>query len=212
MPPDPFARPPLSCYVQQSMPTAPDDPPLNPYEAPQTIESQLPRAEDQASKLPSRMVVIPTSTQRWMYAARLLYGLAFFVPFQPWHAWNSAGDNVHWFPFLGLLYFAMGIFMCWHPLGIPWGANICLLLSQRNLYRGNIERGAFYATLGMILAISFFLLWWWWGEPGFERQRVTLNAPYFCWLAAMILQLIAAVDLGWFHKNRADELSVHEHA
>ena len=56
--------------------------------------------------------------------------------------------------------------------------------------------------LGFVIRFSGF------GDS--DILRMTLNPPYLVWLAAMLLQWIAAVDMWQFKKNRKNESNVYE--
>lgn len=169
----------------------------NPYAAPQTRELVLPvaleRVELQATR---REEVLPRSTQRWLNAALTVYGLAFVVPI------FESGEN--WTPFVGFYFFFVGAVMCWHPMLIAWWANVFFLLSRRNLHRGRSERACVYAGIGVLVAATFLVF------GVIESQFIRMNPPYFCWLTAMILQWIAAVDMRQFNRDRVGEMLVDE--
>ncbi len=190
------------------MPTPSNDTPINPYEAPQARNEDTQIAEEQIAEIKTTDAVIPASTQRWMNAAMTCYIISFIVPYAPWkHGWEL---GEYWTPFVGAMMFLWGLVFCWNPFLFPWWANVFVFLSQRNLRRGNSTRGIIYAALSVIFAISFFVIFWWdghgrTGDSWIEHGGGNCSAPYFFWLAAMLLQWIAAVDMWQYNLQRKKE-------
>lgn len=171
----------------------------NPYAAPQTRELALPLALEQTELRTTRTdEVLTRSTQRWLNAALAFYAIAFAVPL--FESWNR------WMPFMGIFFFVMGAVMCWHPFMFSWWANVFFVLSRRNLYRGRSQRACVYAGIGVLAAASFMMLGCF--SSGSDRFLfyLSFNPPYLCWLAAMILQWIAAVDMWQYNRNQQKEM------
>jgi hypothetical protein len=167
----------------------------NPYAAPQTRELVLPQELERAERrTTSTEEILPRTTQRWLNAALIVYWLAFVVPLV--RSWDS------WMPFIGTFFFIMGALMCWHPFMFAWWANVFFVLSRRNLYRGRSQRACVYAGIGVLAAASFMVLGML--SSGSDRFifHLSMNPPYLCWLAAMILQWIAAVDMRQFNREQ----------
>lgn len=168
----------------------------NPYAAPQTRDMLLPLALERAElRLTQTDEILPRSTQRWMNAALAVYGLSFVVPLIA--SWDS------WMPFMGIFFFFMAALMCWHPLMWCWWANVFFYLSRRNLKRGRSQRACVYAGLGVLAAVSLFVVGFVIRFGGFgdsDILRMTINPPYLFWVAAMLLQWIAAVDMRQFNR------------
>lgn len=175
----------------------------NPYAAPQTREMTLPLAIERAELQPTRPdQVLPRSTQRWLHAALMVYVAAFMVPM-----WKSSND---WMPFAGTFFFFVGAMSCWHPLMFSWWANVFFVLARRNMKRGRSQRACVYAGLGVLAAASFPLIGVLDSNPNWFLG-LTLNGPYLCWLAAMIVQWIAAVDLWQYYRNPNVVIHMREH-
>lgn len=166
----------------------------NPYAAPQTRDLVLPAALASEKLQATRTSeVIPDSTRRWLMAALISYVIAFVVP--------SFGWFDRWLPFGGVYLFVAGAVYCWYPLMFPWWANVFFFLSRRNIQRGRSQRAWVYAGTGVLAAASFMVG----GAFDHDFNRMILNPPYLCWLAAMILQWVAAVDMRQFNKSFKDE-------
>lgn len=178
----------------------------NPYAAPQTCEWILPLAIERTElRTTPTDEIMPRSTQRWMNAALAVYGLAFVVPL------ITEVDRL--IPFMGIFFFFMAALMCWHPLMWCWWANVFFYLSRRNLQRGRSQRACVYAGVGVLAAASLFFMGFVIRFSGFgdsDILRMTLNPPYFFWVAAMILQWIAAVDMRQYNQNRRGEVFARE--
>lgn len=163
----------------------------NPYAAPQTRDMVLPLALEQAElRATPTDEIMPRSTQRWMNIALAVYGLAFVIPLV------ISADR--WIPFIGIFFFFMGALMCWHPFMWCWWANVFFYLSRRNIQRGRSQRACVYAGIGVLAAASFVVLGYFGNDN--DLTRLAANPPYLCWLAAMIVQWIAAVDMRGFNK------------
>jgi hypothetical protein len=167
----------------------------NPYAAPQTRDMVLPLALERAElRLTRTDEVLPRSTQRWLNVALAVYGVSFVVPL------ITSVDR--WTPFMGIFFFFMAALMCWHPLMWCWWANVFFYLSRRNMHRGRSQRACVYAGIGALAAASLMVIGFWGGRGDDYYMNMTLNPPYLCWLAAMLLQWIAAVDMRRFNKNQ----------
>lgn len=175
----------------------PQDPPLNPYEAPQTRELPVAALAETAAATTS-LVSPPREVQRWMNAAIILYFVSFAVPYAPWF-WQTEQDW-HWG--VGTVLCLFGVFFFWHPFMISWWANVMFWIAYRYLNRVTSGKALGFAIAGMALAPIIGILEWldpnWQDNQKVERFFPTplfTSAPYLCWLGSMLLMLIAAIKL-----------------
>lgn len=179
------------------MPNESDDPPLNPYEAPQTTELQpsgdaaaYPQAQDWTVQT---IAPLPVAVRRWMIAAIGVYVLSFIVPLAPWAGMRQAWDFGY-----GSIMFVWGLFYCWHPLFIAWWANVLLMASLWQMKRRRSGPALVYALIAILAAGSYGLIS---NEGdlltpfGFGVGQLPFILPYFFWFAAMTLQAVAAWKL-----------------
>jgi hypothetical protein len=180
------------------MPNQQNDPPLNPYEAPQTCE--LPSAAFVEPRVTSTSLVSPPpEVQRWMKASIVLYFVSFVVPYAPW-VWSARQD---WHIGIGTILSIFGLFFFWNPYMISWWANLTLWLAYRDLNRLNSGRALGFAIAGMCLApvigvlelIDPYIRYSNGDLDELLPNRLLFSAPYLCWFGSILLMLIAAIKL-----------------
>lgn len=195
------------------MPSTPHDPPLNPYEAPQTLDLVVATLAD-APVASESLVAPPREVKRWMNAALALYFVSFVVPYAPW-IWF---ENQNWQWGMGAFFGIMGIFFCWHPFFFSWWANVTFWIAYRDLNRVTSGKALIFAIAGVILAPITGIGEWFDPatmqdnkqiEPLFSGPIVT-SAPYLCWLGSMVLMLIAAIKLRRFVSRCSPSEAIHD--
>jgi len=179
------------------------DPPLNPYEAPQTTDLQsstatTDRAAAETWALQPR-APLPPSVERWLKAALVVYLLSFIVPLAPW-----ANTRDAWEIGYGLILFIWGIAYCWHPMFIAWWANVFFGLSIWKTRHHRPGLALVFALLSVLTAGSFGFIFGHLDHASPGAGKLPYILPYFCWFGAMSLQAIAA----WKLRKSAAETAI----
>jgi hypothetical protein len=179
------------------MPPAPDNPPLNPYEAPQTRDLPVAALAEAAAATES-LVAPPREVQRWVKAALWLYWISFVVPYAPW-IWAEKQD---WHCGTGLFFCIFGMFAFWFPPLFSWWANAMFWIAYRDMNRVTAGTALGYAITAMVLAPVTGILELLYpvlrSDDGLMQALsvpIVTSAPYLCWLGSMVLMLIAALKL-----------------
>jgi hypothetical protein len=173
------------------MPTAPHDPPLNPYEAPQTRELVFPVAFERSDQLILRQR--QTAELGFLgQTAILFYIVAFIVPVAPWLDRDDA-----WQWGAGFEIFTVGLRFCLHPVCFSWWANLFFWVAILKWKNARLFTAGFLAFMAVVLASGYFIVmqfdrnWYW-------------PLPYGFWCASMYLLMFGISRA----KNRHDELTV----